>query len=296
MYIYADILFAENFIINYLILFVSAKLLKLSIYPLRLILSAAFGAAYAIIMLLFPSMSIYCSFPAKILLSVAMSALALKPNGLIQHLKCISAFYVCTFIFAGMTFAFAVFQNTDGLIANAVSPLYSYSFKIIFCVVGTAVILIVSLAFIFKPLIVRQRHLISVKVFLGDAVSDLCALVDTGNSLTDPVSLKPVIVAELRAMTSLLPSDINAIFSSGEHMDYNLVSKGLSLCEHPEKFRMIPYSAVGSDGMLLGVRADKIEFDEGSGLKSCEDIVICLYNSTISKKGDYNSLMNPSLL
>jgi stage II sporulation protein GA (sporulation sigma-E factor processing peptidase) len=54
--IYADVLFLINFIINYLLLFVTAKIAVLPLLRLKLILSASFGALYAVLSF-FPSLS-----------------------------------------------------------------------------------------------------------------------------------------------------------------------------------------------------------------------------------------------
>lgn len=81
---------------------------------------------------------------------------------------------------------------------------------------------------------------------------ELMALLDTGNTLTDPISGRPVIVADADAAMRLL--DLNT--ADLEHPIETMTSgKGKGL-------RLIPYSAVGCpSGLLLGLRADSVTVD-----------------------------------
>ena len=69
--IYADILFLINFIINYLILFATAKISVLPFSRLRLVLSSSLGALYAVLSFI-PILTYLSLFPIKLFISVTV--------------------------------------------------------------------------------------------------------------------------------------------------------------------------------------------------------------------------------
>lgn len=83
----------------------------------------------------------------------------------------------------------------------------------------------------------------------GNSVS-VTALVDTGNTLRDPVSGCPVLVVESSVAEKILPLSAREL----AHPLETLASGKLP------GMRLIPYTAVGqSAGFLLGIRADCVE-------------------------------------
>lgn len=85
----------------------------------------------------------------------------------------------------------------------------------------------------------------------GRSVS-LLALVDTGNTLRDPVTGCPVLVVEAAAAERILP------FAPGE-LEHPLETMTARKHAH---LRLIPYTAVGqTGGFLLGIRADSVKIN-----------------------------------
>ena len=93
------------------------------------------------------------------------------------------------------------------------------------------------LAFVDRMKFYRE-HVFSVKIRIGSWEQTIEAFLDTGNGLRDPVSGKSVAVA-----SSLLWQ--------------KLKEEGVITAD---RFRMIPYSAVGGSGLLPAVRTDFLEF------------------------------------
>lgn len=97
-----------------------------------------------------------------------------------------------------------------------------------------------------------QQKFAAVTVFHGNRRLRLTALLDTGNTLCDPISGRPVMVIDGAYAGKLL--DISPETLS----DPATALAGLS----NRQLRLIPYHAVGRDGgMLLGLRADRVEMD-----------------------------------
>ncbi len=96
------------------------------------------------------------------------------------------------------------------------------------------------------------QHYVPVTITCGERTVSLTALVDTGNTLRDPISGCPVLVVDETVAGKLCALSHNQLahpietMASGKH-------QGL---------RLIPYSAVGqSGGLLLGTRADRVQVE-----------------------------------
>ena len=93
---------------------------------------------------------------------------------------------------------------------------------------------------------------VAVKIVHGGRSVELMALLDTGNTLKDPITGKSVIVADAGTAGHLLGLDAMAL----SHPISTLESgKGKGL-------RLIPYSAIGQPkGLLLGLKPDSMTID-----------------------------------
>lgn len=94
-----------------------------------------------------------------------------------------------------------------------------------------------------------QQHYVAVTITHGGRTVNLTALVDTGNTLRDPVSGIPVLVVDEVAAEKLLDLTCRQL----EHPVETLASGN-----YPG-LRLIPYTAVGqSAGILLGLRVERL--------------------------------------
>lgn len=94
-----------------------------------------------------------------------------------------------------------------------------------------------------------QQQYIPVSILHNGKTIQLTALVDTGNTLRDPVSGIPVLVVDAQAAQKLLSLTEDQLMHPIETVASGKIS-GL---------RLIPYSAVGqSAGMLLGLRVQRL--------------------------------------
>ena len=110
MTIYLDIIFVENILMNYIILFATLVILKVKNkwQQIRLLVSGVIGSAYAIIVYL-DILSIYSGITAKVILSIVMVYVAFNPQSIKQLFKQLLIFYLISFIFGGCTFALIYF-------------------------------------------------------------------------------------------------------------------------------------------------------------------------------------------
>ena len=107
----------------------------------------------------------------------------------------------------------------------------------------------------FRGKLTQQRY-VPVTITCGARTVALTALVDTGNTLRDPISGFPVVVVDETVAGKLCQLTRNQIAHPVETLG-SVKLPGL---------RLIPYSAVGqSTGMLLGIRADRVQVEGKTG-------------------------------
>ena len=119
-------------------------------------------------------------------------------------------------------------------------------------------------------------------------------LVDTGNSLTDPLSACPVIVAEQDSVLPLLPESFCQLLQTATSADAVLLAAQQT--ELAGRLRLIPYRAVGQQGMLLGIRPDCIVLQCGVKQRQHTNVIVALSNQKFSPYGTYQGLVQPELL
>ena len=104
MTIYIDVVLIENLIMNYIILFATAIILKLKIKHIRLILASLIGAVYSILSYM-SLLEIYSSIILKIILSIIIVYVAFYPPKVNQLWKDLLIFYLTSFVFGGAAFS-----------------------------------------------------------------------------------------------------------------------------------------------------------------------------------------------
>ena len=115
--------------------------------------------------------------------------------------------------------------------------------------------------------------------------------------LKDPITSMPVIVVEKEKLKNILPDSIlnnlNKIIGGDVpkevYEDENL--------EYMTKFRVIPFSSIGkANGMLLGFKANKIIIEQEDTNKTLQNVIVGIYDYSLSKKGQYSALIGLDLL
>ena len=107
------------------------------------------------------------------------------------------------------------------------------------------------------------------------------ALLDTGNTLTDPATGRGVLVVEGEKAAPLLDRPLN------EAQLRDPVST-LAAMESKGRFRLLPYQAVGvACGLLLAVRLDKVRIGE----REYRGVLAALSPTRLSDGGTYSALV-----
>ena len=198
--IYADTLFAVNFSMDFLSLYIAGKSLRSPIRPLRLAGAAALGAVFATLFAVFSGESAAQRLIwglAFIACTAGMCALAYSG----RIIRSAAVFIAVNLGLGGMISAMCGWLRMRGLM---MTPSLEPFTLLVFAGIAGAVSLI------YRRLSSVKRREVSASFTLDGTKRELRLLVDSGNLLCEPISRRPVIVVSPSAagMGELTPDDI----------------------------------------------------------------------------------------
>lgn len=295
MTIYLDIILCENLLMNYIILFATYVIIKPKTkhQQIRMILSSLLGSIYAIIVYL-NILSIYTNLLAKITLSVVMVYIAFAPPNVKQLLKQILIFYLVSFIFGGCTFALIYFLKPENVEMKNGVFVGMYPIRV-GLIAGVIAFIITQIAFkINKSKLNNKNTFIEIELYNKNKMTKARALLDSGNMLKEPISQKPVIVVEKTTLSKIIPEEVLDYIEKivgGDDQEKNEMQEYLS------KIRMVPFMSLGKEnGMLIGIRLDKIKINTEDIRLEKENIIAGIYEKKLTKDNKYNALIGLNLL
>ena len=187
--IYIDSLFLLNFVVDYLLLLCAGRLAGEVLHRGRLALGAALGAAYAAAVF-FPGMGFLLHPLCK--LSAAVLSLLAGYGGSRRLLRVTLVFFAVSAAFGGGIFALELLGGRGLTLKNGIFYSAMDLKLILLSAAGCYVLITLVLQ---RSARHTPRELAPAVLTLEGKRVALTALVDTGNTLTDPATGRPVMVA-----------------------------------------------------------------------------------------------------
>jgi len=279
--IYIDTLFLLNLIVNYLLLLTTAKIGAVQIPRWRLGIGALFGAVYAEAAV-FPPLGFLLAAPMRLVSGSAMVLLVFGGKRGILRLTLL--FFAVSAAFGGTIYAISLMAGGPAYDGHHVLPI---SLKVL--VVAFALCYgVMSLVF---HRLGRDTgpKLVEIELTRKGRSVAFTGLLDTGNSLTDPLTGGAVLVAETETLLPLFdPATARLLQSPLADTPVELLPK---LQERPEGLGLylLPYTAVGTrSGFLLAFRPDQARLNG----KEKKGLSVALSSARVSDGGRYNALIN----
>lgn len=278
MVLYLDLVFLLNVISDGLALYVTARLSGLPLYGKRLWIASVIGGIYGVFCLIPPWEAAGSIVPQA---AVAALLVWLAFGARSVFLRLFLLFFVLSCALGGVMIAITQHITTYGLS----SALHTINWKIFFLAGGLCYFL---LSVVFRG---NAHHAVARQLFRGTVTRTgktvvLDVLLDTGHTLSDPVTGKQVMTVWSDAMKKLFaPSEWDIVSQ--------LNARGAVWCMEqlggisPGVFHLIPYRAVGiTEGMLLSFCADSVTL----GKKELGTITIALSPTPMADGGSYTAL------
>lgn len=290
MTIYIDIIFLENLFMNYIILFATGIIVKAPLKIIRTLISSILGSIYAIISYI-SIMEIYSSLLLKIILSISMVYIAFNSKNVKMFFKQFIIFYLTSFTFGGVAFAFLYLISPENILMEDGVLIGTYPIKVIL-VAGIVGFIIITTSFKnIKGKLTKKDMYCKIKVNINLKHTYINAIIDTGNFLREPITKIPVVVIEKEVLDGIVPDFIL------NNLEKIINGEDVDLGEYASKIRIIPFTSLGKEnGILIGVKADKIIVEMEENDININNVIIGIYDGHLSKTGKYKALIGLDLL
>lgn len=296
MVVYADLLFFENLLANCFILKLTSMMSGFPATLWRILLSSSVGALYAVFAVILHTNPLIASLPAKILISMLMVLMAFRVRSAGDFLKRWGIMLLVAFMLGGCTYALSGIFGGSVLTYGGLmyfSPhgvLKAFIFAACLCI-----ILVRPIGMVLSGKAIREGSIVLVNVMLGKRSAKFNALIDTGNSLVDPLTGYPVIIVEAESVKNIVPPEIYDLLVSNRipdsRMDLNISPAWKS------RMHFIPFKSIGKEnGILAGFRPDSIKVLHGNSFKEIKNAIIGICGMKLSNNSRYTALLGPASL
>lgn len=261
--IYIDVLIILNVYVNYFLLMTTAKLTRSRLRTARCIAASFYGSLFSLVILL-PELSLTVNLLIKLSAAVTVVMAAFGISSRRRLLLNTAAFFAANFIFAGGIYAiYALFKPDFMHVANGG---FYIDFSLLALIISTAVLY--GAVCLIRRLCDRSPEGESKVIIRTHGRIFSCeGLADSGNSLTDLFSGRPVIICGAETFREIF----------GEISAYSL----------PKGFRLLPFSTISDSGLIPVFRPDEtIIVNTLTGERKSVDVSIGLREN--GKKAIFN--------
>ena len=256
MQVYIDLYFLINVSMDLLCLMITGTLLHRRVSRWRAICAAILGGGYAVAALLlgFDGLLGFLGDCAAALL-MCLVTFASRGSRFVRTLRCVPVLVLVSMLLGGvMTGLYSLlnrlhlpFEMLEG------DGLSVWTFALLTAVASIATVKGGGFLGLSK-----KTKRVTVHATLFGKEIELCAMVDSGNLLRDPVSGKSVIVADLSRLAAVLPPDLARACVRGDFTAW------LSTYENARRARPIPTQTATGQGMLLALIPERLTLTVGS--------------------------------
>ncbi|NLP46286.1 MAG: sigma-E processing peptidase SpoIIGA [Epulopiscium sp.] len=298
MKVYADILFLINWIMDFFILWVVSKLMKKSIPSRRIIIGAGIGALLHGAMFFLPYLHRVYNVLGFFALAMIMVTFTFRPITGREFLNLLIALHVIAVAIGGMAVALFYYTKVGFILRkNIVHGIQDFPIHILLLAIIISYILL-KITYFWISRYVKSKTYYPICIYFNGYKVHVNALMDTGNSLYDPLTHIPVIIVEFITLQKFLPESLQFLFMEKQEDNLEIVTKILEESQEEQlKIRMIPFSSLGTpNGMLIGFKPDYVDICFKKGVAVSKEVVIGIYNHTLSSDNTYQALLHPDII
>lgn len=266
MTIYLDTLVIVNTYISWIMLLITSRLARINAPAIRLAIGAAIGGLSSLLILIKPAGTIAAAlivFAKLLIVILAAGAVFLKKNMSKKKLAVAFAMFAAVnILFGGVIYLVQSLLKTRVIYFSGVS--YYFDIPLSELIVLTAVVYVaIVIVSHFTSRVCDISHSYRVNITVGGRSFSLDGVADTGNTVTELISGRPVVICT------------GIDFSPPE-------SKGVYA---------VPYSTVDSDGLLYAFMPDSIQIENETGSINEAFALVAFM-----EKGDKRAVFNPKIL
>ena len=270
--IYIDVLFLINFTMNCLVLLLVKKVLKQTTTWVRLLAASIAGAAWACFVSVFRINNQIIEFIlSNIIIGLLMIVIAFKTKDIHSAIRNLIGLYLSTFLLGGIFGSIYYHTNLGYYLNKIIRGEYERESDIgIFLLIGIAAFFVaMKIIYITDQKRKSQQNLFQVQIELNGNLVKTTGLLDTGNSLYEPISKKPVNIIE-----------------------YDLIK--VYLADDKPNLRVIPFKSIGKEqGIIYGITVNQLIIDKEA--LAVDNAILGFYDKKFSKKNGYHMILHPDI-
>lgn len=260
-----DLIVLVNLIVDFFLLYITGRTLKLVINFKRMFFAALIGSMYTIT-LIYSYLNIFSNCYFKLIVALILVYISFGNMSFLTNFKILCIFILYSMLLAGI----CIFIQYNRYTYLNSSMIINFPYEWLFVSVMMLYITIDRLVIYVKDRKDIFTLVYEVDIVFKDKEKKVKAFLDTGNELREPATNLPVVIVE------------ESVFDS-----INL--------EEVSKFH-IPYKVInGSGGKLLGFKPDIIKINFGKEVKY-RQVIIALCQDKLSRLGDYHALLSRGVI
>ncbi len=273
--VYIDLFFLINFSMDYICLYITAKVLRHKVKTAKFLLSSALGAIYAAVSLFLASPPALALVIDALVCLIMIAICFYGKRGSTKNIFLSTLLYVGISMLLGgiMTALFNLLNKLEidlSFLSN--DGVHTYLFAIIAIV--SALLSIRGLSFITK----KNRHReYFVDIDLLNKKCTLLGFVDTGNLVRDKISGKQIVFVDRKAVASIIPTDTEKRYYNGE-----ILFSGS---------RLVPITTAQGQSMILVIVPNTVQLREKTHKAERVSRVDCLLGLTDVNMGEYTAII-----
>ncbi|MDG5788277.1 sigma-E processing peptidase SpoIIGA [Evansella sp. AB-P1] len=296
MEIYLDVIWLLNFLIDLLLIYLTAIVLKRNIKKWRLLIGAFIASLY--VFFLFTPVDYLAMNP--IVKSFYSLLIIYASFGFYRFRLFIQAwltFFFVNFAVGGGLLGLHFFLETDtnfimGTFATQTSG-FGSPISWLFVLVGFPLMFWYSRQRLetIETEKIRYDQIYPVLIKAAGMTLQLKGFVDSGNRLEDPLTRRSVMIIDMTEVGQQFPKSILQFTKNPTFADIDL----------PERFEgkltMIPFRTVGKNNQFLwALRPDEVVVYEDDTPYYCRNVLLGLSYTPLSDRHDYNCLLHPKMM
>ncbi|MFA5536564.1 MAG: sigma-E processing peptidase SpoIIGA, partial [Bacillota bacterium] len=245
--VYLDLIFAVNFVMDYLLLLVTGISLGLTYSHFRLSLGAFIGALYATVILL-PPLAFLDIIALKLAFSLVIIVLAFGWGSFKAFIKVLTTFYLVTFLVGGGIIGCIFMLRNSNFLSLYNGSLLLMHLPLLWLLPGIIILFFIGYfgVALYKQHRLRARYAVDVEVNFADKHICTKALIDTGNNLREPFTGRPVLIMEASLFRDILPMSTKC-WAKKEVVDgLGLFVDKLRGTTWENRVRLLPYYSLGT--------------------------------------------------
>ena len=284
MTVYADVLVALNILLTYILIVATRVFCKVPTNKWAVLLSSVIGGICSLV-IFYENGGVVFSLFYKIITASVIVVVAFLPGSPKIFIKEFLAFFGISLLFGGGMFALEITLQPKNIYFYNGTVYFDMSIAYL-----VASVLVIYGVFLLGDYLIRKHNTkggkCQLEIAFNDKLVNITAFIDTGNSLTDGMTGKPVIIAELSAVSPLFSREELMFFKNG---NFENVPKSLN-----KTFRLIPCKTITGDSLLKAFIPDFVKINDDKNSYRNNFCTVALTDKDLSQ-GDYKALLNSAI-